>query len=181
VIDAIRSAFASSVRDYREAEGSLTLRLSGIRYFMGAFRNGSYVGIGLMSPKLQERKTHFLGTQFYRYNPGDHGIFAVLYQFGFQAILLTIVILYRLFQDLKVIRRRGPPEHQTIAMAIWLYLCFSVLALLQVFWKSHLTLWTGIMFFMVWRMREGLTWGMGVPLRGRCPSRHVGAEAIRKS
>jgi hypothetical protein len=78
----------------------------------------------------------------------------VLYQFGFPAIVLTIIVLYYIFRDLKAVRLQGMPEHWPIAMAIHLYLVFSIIGLLAIFWKPSESFWTGIMLFMIWKMKE---------------------------
>ena len=156
LMDVVRLSYTSSLEDYKTGEGNVTIRIDGIRYFMNEFRETGYIGFGLGSNRLPESDEVFFGRQYYRFNSNDHGIFTVLYQFGFLGIILTIMILFHIFRDLAIIRRRGSPEHQAIAMGIHLYLCFSIVALLQIFWKPSMSFWTGLMFFMVWRMHEGI-------------------------
>ncbi len=154
--NAIKSTYSSSIEEYQLREGNVGIRLEGINYYLNLFKESGYLGIGLPSNRVQQSDPYIQGTEWYRFNPNDHGIFTVLYSFGFPGIVLTIVFLFHLFGDLTIIRRRGPPEHQAIAMAIHLYLVFSIVALLQIFWKPSISLWTGLMFFMVWRMRVGI-------------------------
>lgn len=156
LLDNVQSSYTSLLDDYKYGEGTLTIRLEGIRYYMNEFRETGYIGFGLASNRLPESDKVFVGRRYYWFNSNDHGIFAVLYQFGFLGIILTIMILFHIFRDLAIIRRRGSPEHQAIAMGIHLYLCFSIVALLQIFWKPSMSFWTGLMFFMVWRMHEGI-------------------------
>lgn len=156
ILDSIKSSYTSSVEEYQYGEGNVGIRVRGIDYYSHQFKESGYLGIGLGSNRLQLSDPYRLGMERYRYNSNDHGIFAVLYMFGFPGIVLTVIFLFHIFRDLAIIRRRGSPEHQSVAMAIHLFLVFSIVALLQIFWKPSLSLWTGLIFFMVWRMREGI-------------------------
>ncbi|MCR4307973.1 MAG: hypothetical protein NUV80_05410 [Candidatus Berkelbacteria bacterium] len=154
VVDAIGSTYDSIIEDFKYGRGTVNVRLAGSEYYLDLFRETNYIGIGLFSSKLPSSDPYFKGRVLNDYNPGDHGIVAVLYSFGFQAMILTVVLLIHIFRDLAFIRRRGPPEYQEVAAAMHLFLVFSVVGMLQVFWKPSLSIWTGIMFFMVWRMRK---------------------------
>ena len=170
MLDTIGSSYNSVIEESDQGDdSSVGVRLVGIRYYLNEWRSSAYLGLG--------HCTWASGvTGGPSYTSGDHGIFSVLYQFGVQGIILTFVILFRMFRDLRFIRRRGTPQHQAIAMAIGLYLVFSIVGLLQIFWKPVICFWTGLMFFMVWRMLEEIR--PGAPMLGEQPgpSRFVGAE-----
>jgi len=173
LVDNVRLSYTSSLEDHKIGKGTLTKRIDGIQYYLNEFRNTGYLGVGLISTHISEDNPLSRGRVVYRYNSGDHGILAVLYQFGFPAVVLTIIILFHIFRDLTIIRRRGSPEHQAIAMGIHLYLCFCIVALLQIFWKPMISFWTGLMFFMVWRMREEITCNTMMLRRQQGSHRHA--------
>ena len=159
LLDLIRLSFYTAVEEYQYGEGNVGIRLFGIEYYLDLFKQSGYIGIGMGSNRLSITNAYLWGMEQFRYNPNDHGIFTVLYQFGFPAIALTIFLLFRIFRDLKIVSLCGMTDHQAIAMAINLYLYFSIIGLLAIFWKPSESLWVGIMFFMVWRMRkEALSW-----------------------
>jgi len=154
IVDSIQSSFVTAVEEFQYGEGNVGIRVFGIEYYLNLFKESGYMGIGMLSNRLPSSDPLLVGAEFFRYNPADHGIFAVLYQFGFPAIVLTIIVLYYIFRDLKAVRLQGMPEHWPIAMAIHLYLVFSIIGLLAIFWKPSESFWTGIMLFMIWKMKE---------------------------
>jgi hypothetical protein len=156
ILGIIQSSYYTVAEEIQYGEGSAGVRIKGIEYFFNLFHQYGYIGIGLGSSRLPVTDPLFIGQEILNYNPGDHGIFAVLYQFGFPAIILTIIVLFHIFRDLKAVRLQGMPEHWPIAMAIHLYLVFSIIGLLDIFWKPSQSLWPGIIFFMVWRMRSAI-------------------------
>ncbi len=152
------SSVRSTKEEYKASyRNNVTVRIDCVRYYMNEFRRSGYFGLGLSSSKLTESAPLSLGRRTYRYNPNDHGIFAVVYQFGVPAIVLMLIILFFCFRDLAIILRFGSEKFQAIAMGIHLYLVLSIVGLLQVFLKPRMSLWTGLVFFMVWRMREAIT------------------------
>lgn len=156
ILDSIQSSFITATEEFQYGEGNVGIRVFGIEYYMNLFKESGYIGIGMYSNKLSSSDVFNLGREAFSYNPADHGIFAVLYQFGFPAIALTLIFLFHIFRDLKVIRFQGLPEHSPIAMAIHLYLVFSIIGLLAIFWKPVESLWVGIMLFLIWRMNEAV-------------------------
>lgn len=150
VFDAIGSTFSSTIDGFRSNKGTIAHRIEGIYYYMDKFEDGGYIGIG----PAKFSWTVLESSAALHYNPVDHGLFAVLYQFGFQAIVLTLVLLFMMFRDLRAVRRFGPKQYQPIAMAIWLYLLFVLIDLRQVYWRHQFALWTGIILFMTWRMLD---------------------------
>jgi len=156
IVDSIQSSFVTAVEEFQYGEGNVGIRVFGIEYYLNLFKESGYVGLGMLSNRLPSADAFILGAEVYKYNPADHGLFAVLYQFGFPAIVLTIIFLFHIFRDLKVVRLQGMLEHWPIAMAIHLYLVFSIIGLSAIFWNPWESFWTGIMFFMIWRMRESI-------------------------
>ncbi len=153
-IHLIRNCFTSGWEEYKYADGNVGIRIYGIRYYANEFRKSGYIGIGLVSSVRASQTSVSIGMTQYRYNPADLRIFAVLFQFGFPAIVLTIVILNRMFRDLAFVIRHGNSRHQSIAMAILLYLLYQIFTLSHIFLWHKFAFWTGLFFFMVWRMRE---------------------------
>lgn len=149
VFESVVNIFSSSIEDYQSNKGTVGGRIEGIKYYMNEFADGGFIGIGPGKFSLGADRSEDIP-----YNPSDHGLIAVLYQYGFQGIILTVIILYFMFRDLRAVCRHGPRQYQPIAMAIRLYLCFTIVALLQIYWKPSFALWVGIMLFMTWRMRE---------------------------
>jgi O-antigen ligase/polysaccharide polymerase Wzy-like membrane protein len=147
-------SYFSVKEEYRRGDGTVGIRLEGIAYYGQMFRDSGYLGIGLSSNRLAGSDPYRIGREDLQYNPGDHGIVSVLYRFGFPGILLTMLILIRMFRDLASIRRYGLPEHKTIAMGVHLLLVASIVGLGPLFWKDTMSIWTGLMFFMVWRMKK---------------------------
>ena len=179
LLDTIQLSYTSSVANYKSDDDTLGVRYDGIRYYLQELHNTGYIGMGLPSSRLSEDDPFLRGRREYHFNPGDHGIFAVLCQFGVVGILLTLLFLFIMFRDLSIIQRRGSPRHQAIAMAIHLYLVFCIVGLLQIFWKPMMTFWTGLMFFMVWRMKEGITSNTLVLREKEASARRAGAKEAR--
>ncbi|MFP4573786.1 MAG: hypothetical protein ACLFNW_12540 [Desulfobacterales bacterium] len=149
----VYSAYESSVVGFDEYEGGAKTRIEGMEYNLNLFQDTAYIGLGLLSNRLPGTDPYRYGRVHYRYHAGDHGLVAVLYRFGFPGLILTLFILYQMFKDLNVIYRHGREEYRSIALGLHLYLVFCLAGLLQIFWKDNMSLWVGLMFFMVWRMR----------------------------
>ena len=92
---------------------TLSIRLEGIKYFMSQFENGNNLGLGLVE-RIEELGFH----------SGDHGFFAVIYQFGVIGIILTISMLLKLYKDISFIKKFGGAEYKIIANAIRLFFHF---------------------------------------------------------
>lgn len=154
ISDSIQSSFITATEEFQYGEGNVGIRVFGIEYYMNLFKESGFVGIGMFSNKLPGTDPLMTGAESFRYNPADHGIFAVLYQFGFPAIILTVIILLRIFRDLKLIRQHGLMAFRPIAIALHLYFIFSIIGLWAIFWKPIESFCIGIMFFMIWQMSE---------------------------
>jgi hypothetical protein len=157
LVDSVAMSYLTSRSEYEGEEGNVGIRIAGIGYYFDMLTDSGYQGIGLYSNRLSETDPYTHAISHLKYNPSDHGIFAVIYEYGMLGITFTIFLLFVTFRDLKTINKYGLPQDKPIAMASTLYLIFNVLALLQIFWKPALSIWTGILLFMIWKMRQSVS------------------------
>jgi hypothetical protein len=130
---------------FTEEIDTLLVRIDGIKYFMLQFEISNYLGIGLVERVAK------LG-----FHSGDHGFFAVIYQFGVIGIIFTISILFKLFKDISFIKKFGDTEYKIIADAIMLFFIFNIFAFLQIFWNQRISIYTGMILFMTWQMKKNI-------------------------
>lgn len=154
--DAVVMSYLTSRSEYEGEEGNVGIRVDGIGYYFDMLVDSGYQGIGLYSNRLPDSDPYTHAISLLKYNPNDHGIFAVIYEYGVLGVAFTIYLLFATFRDLKTIKKHGLPEDKPIATAFSLYLIFNMMALLQIFWKPSLSIWTGILLFMIWKMRQSV-------------------------
>lgn len=149
-----QSIFFTTSEDYVAKEGTIGVRLEGMKFNFQIFRESGYLGIGILSDRLPPTDPYYYGRVIYLFNPNDHGIFAVIYRFGPLGIFFTIIVLVRVYNDLKVIRKYGNYSQYQIAMAIHLVFVGELIGLSHIFWKPDNSYSFGLLFYMIWRMRK---------------------------
>jgi hypothetical protein len=148
------SILHSTSEDFATKEGTIGVRMEGIKFNFQIFRDTGYLGVGILSDRLQSNDPYYYGREIFRFNPNDHGLFAVIYRFGPLGVIFTFVVLVRIFKDLNIIRRYGAYQQQHIAMAIHLVLVNDLVGFTHVFWKPLQSFVYGLLFYMIWRMRK---------------------------
>ncbi len=134
-------------------DGTIGQRISGIEYYYDEFRQSSFIGIGMVSAEESIENPISYGQFYYRYNFNDLGFFGVILQFGFPAIILTIIILRRIFNDLIFIMQYGNVASQNLAMGLYLYLIYGCITFQHLFFLGKNSFYFGIIFYLVYHMR----------------------------
>jgi len=145
----VGQSFSTVVEEYSHNDGNVGIRLQGIGSFLAELPSTDYLGLGVVSRGAGAADPLMAGLQFDGYNPNDHGIFAVLYQFGVLGALYTGFLLIYVYRDLTKIRNVTAGPENPIATALLLYMVYATVSLQQIFWKESNCLWIGIVLFIV--------------------------------
>jgi hypothetical protein len=154
LIDIIKESAISIKDEVNSVDGTVGIRMRGIKYYWHEFQKTWYVGIGMVSTERAADTTVGIGMTEYKFNPADQGIFSVIMQFGFQALVLTGVVCYRMFRDLQFVIRYGISDLKVIALSIQLFLLFEIVTFSHVFLWRWEGIWWGLFFFITWKMRD---------------------------
>ncbi len=157
VIDIIKESAISIKDEIAGVEGTVGTRMRGIEYYWHEFQETWYVGIGMVSSVRGVDTSVGIGMTEYKFNPADQGIFSVILQFGFQALILTGVICYRMFRDLRYVTRYGISDLKLIALSVQLFLLFQIVTFSHIFLWYWVGIWWGIFFYITWKMRDLVT------------------------
>lgn len=157
LIDIIKESAISIKDEMSGVDGTVGVRMRGIQYYWHEFQETWYVGIGLVSYVRGADTNVGIGITEYKFNPADQGIFSVILQFGFHALILTGVICYRMFRDLRYVTRYGISDLKMIALSIHLFLLLKIVTFSHIFLWHKQGLWWGLFFFMTWKMRDLVT------------------------
>lgn len=156
-IDVIKESAISIKDEANSIEGTVGIRMRGIQYYWHEFQKTWYVGIGLVSGVRAANTSVGIGMTEYKFNPADQGIISVFLQFGMQGLILTGIICYRMFRDLRYVTRYGISDLKMIALSIQLFLLFKIVTFSHVFlWRSG-GIWWGLFFYITWKMRDFVT------------------------
>ncbi len=154
IIDIIKGSAISIEEEVSSGDGTIGVRMSGIRYYWHEFQRTCFLGTGMVSRRRGINTTIGIGMTKYKYNPADQGIFSVVIQFGFQALVLTIIICHHMFRDLQFVVRYGILDLKIIAISVQLYLFFKIVTFSHMFLWHVQGLWWGLFFFITWKMRD---------------------------
>lgn len=154
LIDIIKESAISAKDEIGSVEGTVGIRLRGIQYYWHEFQKTWYVGIGLVSSVRAADTSVGVGMTEYKFNPADQGIFSVIMQFGFQALILTGAICYRMFRDLQFVTHYGISDLKIIALSIQLFLLLKIVTFSHIFLLETQGLWWGLFFYITWKMRD---------------------------
>ena len=153
-IEMIKESVISVEDEASSIEGTVGIRMRGIKYYWHEFQKTWYVGTGLVSSVRGTDTNVGIGMIEYKFNPADQGIFSVVMQFGFQALILTGVICYRMFRDLRFVIRYGILDLKIIALSIQLFLLFKIVIFSHIFLWHSMGIWWGLLFYITWKMRD---------------------------
>jgi hypothetical protein len=135
-------------------KNNVNVRVGGVLFFANEFKKTNYIGSGMLSSVRSSNAYIVTQMKRERFNPADIGFFSVLFRFGFPAVILSLILLLRLFKDLKIIIKNGEQEFKVIAISIQLYLMYNLLSFKHlIFWRNSSVEWALLMFF-VWRLRH---------------------------
>lgn len=154
ILRTVQKHWHSTKVEAQYREGSVGKRMDGIYYYANEFRETGYIGTGLVSSTRATNTDIFSAMTIDRYNTADIGIFGSIFQFGFPAVILSIIILKRMFSDLAVVIREGNVNHQPIAIALQMLLILDIVGLGHMFFWHKSSLEWGLYFFMAWRLRD---------------------------
>lgn len=148
--DLICDSYDTLVSETINVEGNVGIRIEGVKYLIDGFSSTGGIGFGLVS--TERTQWNVLSEGFSRgYNPADMGIFGVFLLFGFPAIILTIVICLKLFNDiLKSEQLIVDIDILIINKALAGYFALSILMFSPLFFWDFFSLSWGIFFYMVW-------------------------------
>ncbi len=152
--DVIKESVVSIKDEASAVKGTVGTRMKGIEHYWHEFQKTWYVGIGLVSPVRGADTSIGIALKKYNFNPADQGIFGIIMQFGFQALILTGVICYRMFRDLQFVIRSRISNIKMIALSVQLYLLFKIVTFSHIFLWGKLSIWWGLLFFITWKMRD---------------------------
>lgn len=139
-----------------DTEGSMSLRINGIKFFYKFFEKSYFLGIGMStareesSPEYQGLQEHFLFT--------DLGFFTTLYKFGIFSVVLITIILVRIFRDLAYIQKKGDTQIKIIANSLTYFFISSIMflpAYRGFFWDGE-CMYYGIFFYIIYKLKSSL-------------------------
>ncbi len=149
VYDSVSSVVSETSND----DGNVGIRIDGIKYYWKEFQRTGYVGLGMVSRERMANTEVGIGMNEYSFNPADQGIFSVIIQFGFQGLILTGLICYRMMRDLKFVIKYSVSELTIITLAITVFLLYNIVSLSHIFLWHNQGIWWGLFFFLVWKLR----------------------------
>lgn len=153
-IDIIGESIISLKDELYSIDGTVGIRLRGIQYYWHEFKETWFVGIGLVSSVRATDTDVGVGMTEYSFNPADQGIISVLFQFGIQGLVLTGIICYHMFRDLRHVTRYGTPDLKIIARSVQLFLLFQIVTFSHIFLWHSKGMWWGVFFYITWKMRD---------------------------
>ncbi|MCP4761575.1 MAG: hypothetical protein GY870_07320 [archaeon] len=139
----------------KDEEGTIAVRIKGIKYFYPYFLQTSYIGMGMMSvnepgnPISVAAKEH--GFLF-----ADLGFFSIIYRYGIFSIIAIVVILTLVFRDLLYIQKHGNIKYKIIASSFIYYYISKIifLPISTIFFVEFYALYNGIIFYITYKLKS---------------------------
>lgn len=136
--------------DNYDGKKNVDIRLDGIKFYWSQFRKTGYVGTGRISTVYSTNNPIAETIEVDKYDYTDLGLFAVLFQYGFPAIILIGVVVFRYFKDSSIIQKVGPPSLVPVVIAIELTVFGDLVRMKDMFFRSDLCYQHALYMYVLW-------------------------------
>lgn len=152
--DVFYKVFDSVVQEKSQGAGTIGVRMRGANYFFEEFRKTNLIGMGMVSASESFDNPIIKAKLRYGFSLNDLGFLAVLFQFGFPAIVLALIVLKRIFRELTFVIRYGDSSFKCIAIGIFIYFVYQIVLGQHMFFWGKNSFYYGMLFYFVWRMKD---------------------------